>query len=153
MSRYTAMKVSLIAAAIIRPAGILTGYLLVASEAGPSYVFSCMFVVLGVSILPELCADPAREVEAEASSPRRPFDWIALARLVCTCLLILWVGDQRDIRAFICSLAPRLWDWRLVACIAIFCATDFYRSFRYAIAFDPAHLYPESDETPKPTAE
>ena len=153
MSRFTTMKTLLIIGAIIRPAALLAAYLLIADQHSSGRVLICILAAIGASILPALCLDPSREAQTKSSSAAdRQSDWIAQSRFLCSFLLLLWVVEQPEVDSFIHSLAPRLWDWQLITCAAIFCGTDLFRSLRFAIAFRPSHLYPELSHHSKQTS-
>ncbi|MCF7790165.1 MAG: hypothetical protein K9N47_28865 [Prosthecobacter sp.] len=123
-------------------------FLTLALEATTDYLLVLIVLLLFVSILPALCVDPLAEDEA---ARRRP-DKGLLIRPLCVFLLVQWVLDQPEMHSFISVVQGRLWDWRLVTVMSLFCAHLLYKGLRQALAFKATDLYPHLKRAEQPAA-
>ena len=147
MSRYTAIRTALIVAAVLKPLLILAGFLCLASKVDTTYLLVIMAGYLFVSILPGMCVDPVVE---EVAAQRRPDDGIlGYIRPFCIYFVLMWIFDQPEVRAFLSTVAARLWDWRPMAVVTIFCLLRLQKDLRAALNFKITDLYPCLNRTQK----
>ena len=77
MNRYTAIRPSMILAAVAKPLVIMAIYLLLASKVDSGYLLLLIALLVFVIILPALCVDPVVEDE---ETRRRPDHGVAVRR-------------------------------------------------------------------------
>ena len=147
MSRYIAIRTALIVAAVLKPLLILAGFLCLASMADATYLLVIMAGYMIVSMIPEMCVDPVVE---EESAQRRPDNGVlGYIRPLCIYFILIWIFDQPEVRAFLSTLAARLWDWRPMAVVTIFCVLRLQKDLRSALKFKITDLYPYLTRTVK----
>ena len=146
MNRYTAIRPSMILAAVAKPLVIMAIYLLLASKVDSGYLLLLIALLVFVIILPALCVDPVVEDE---ETRRRP-DHGGLIRAVCAILLTRWILDQPEVETFLSALKSRLWDWRPMTVVAIFCLMRCRSDLRAALHFKATDLYPHLKRDPQP---
>lgn len=146
MNRFTALRSAKILAAIATPMLIMSVFLTLALEATTDYLLILIVLLIFVSILPELCVDPRAEDE---EARRRP-DKDLFIRPLCVFFLVQWVLDQPEMHSFIAVVQGRLWDWRPVTVVGVFCAHLLHRGLRKALAFKVTDLYPQMKRVEEP---
>ena len=147
MSRYTAIRTALIAAAVLKPLLIMAGFLCFAAEVDTTYLLLIVVGFMFVSILPALCVDPVVEHE---NARRRSGDGMrAYLRAFGIYLVIRWILEQEEVRAFLSAIASRLWDWHLIVAVTLFCVLQLRKELRSALHFNISDLYPRFERVEK----
>lgn len=146
MNRFTALRSAKILAAIATPMLIMSVFLTLALQATTDYLLILIVLLAFVSMLPALCADPIAEDE---EAGRRP-DKRLIIRPVCAIFLLQWAFEQPEIQIFLSAVQDRLWDWRPVTVMSVFCAHLLYQGLRKALAFKAADLYPHLKRVEQP---
>jgi hypothetical protein len=146
MNRFTALRSAKILAAIATPMLIMSVFLTLALEATTDYLLVLIVLLLFVSLLPGLCADPIAEDE---EARRRP-DKSLLIRPLCVFFMVQWVLDQPEMHSFLSVVQGRLWDWRPVTVMSVVCIQLLYQGLRKALAFKATDLYPHMNRVEQP---
>ena len=145
MSRYTVIRYSMILAAVAKPLLIMAAYLLLASKVDSVYLLVVIAALFFITVLPSLSIDPVEDEEA-----RRRANRVSFVRALCAYLIARWILDQPEAEIFLSGLASRLWDWRPLTVVAIFCLMQFLTDMRAALHFKFSDLYPHLKREPQP---
>ena len=140
MSRYTAIRTTLITSAVLKPLFVMAGFVCIALRMDTTYLLVFMAGFLFVSILPGLCVDPV--VEEETAKPHPSDGIFGYIQPLCVSFSLMWIFDQPEVRTFFSALATRLWDWRPMAVVMILCIHRLRKDLRFALGFKLSHLYP-----------
>jgi hypothetical protein len=145
MSRYTVIRYSMILAAVTKPLLVMAIYLRLSSKVESVNWLFVIAALFFITALPSLRIDPVEDEEA-----RRRANRVSFVRALCAYLIARWILDQPEAETFLSGLASRLWDWRPLTVVAIFCLMQFRTDMRAAFHFKFSDLYPHLKREPQP---
>lgn len=140
MCRYTALRTSLILAAVLKPLLTLAMVLCLTADKIDFWLIALGICFMLVSYAPALCLDPATE-EMRPRQPRQKIEGWRLV-LIWTPAVLLWLLYLPKVQDLVLAGFLLLWDWRAITAMCVLCLLWIHRGLRRALAFKPADLYP-----------
>lgn len=140
MCRYTALRTSLILAAVLRPSLALIMLLCMAAGKMGDWLFVPLLGFMLISYAPVLCLDPALEESRAGQSAEMIAAWRLI--LIWSPCILPWIFFVPGVTEFVLKSLPLLWDWRVITGITVLCLLWLHRELRAALAFKPSSLYP-----------